>query len=559
MGQRFNTRANTRFVALCCAACLYLLSTSTGAAELVWGRTGELRALRITPDSSEESAVPERTPLGSLWKLFVYAYLHERALDTPDYVCTGKSQDVAEESYCCSKGQRIGRERALVQSCGLYFSPQRLGLVAQDWSAWWKAKAQDAPAWLGELGRIQPATEVPVASLLHALSLVDDGARRQAMRVLQRTVLEPRARNFLAHAGAAWYVKTWSWHDAGGRRMGGFGGWLADGTPVWLRGWGTSATVMESLAAALAENVPARTPPDEECVQVRFFNRYPLKAVRLDGNSAAPGALRGLVQVQFDNGRTVQFQAQGDIRLGMEAGVPVLWGRFGLNDYIARVLEREAAAQPVQAARALGIAARTYLARHAAYAQGCYQINDDSRTQRVAVAPPGRDARSVADWSDGLILQGADGRFHGYRSAPGRMAWKQAVAQAQSGLRWDEILEQAYGTLALAQIGQSDAGACQPLLRAQAWLERQHRLWNPSLLAIAGYERPARLPTVCQLQQGNPYADVGRERIYATGVVSANERLTLAHEYLHFGLAQHPRGRDEAFVEDLARKLLELP
>ena len=55
------------------------------------------------------------------------------------------------------------------------------------------------------------------------------------------------------------------------------------------------------------------------------------------------------------------------------------------------------------------------------------------------------------------------------------------------------------------------------------------------------------------------YTDLERGRIYATGIGSANERLTIAHEYLHFALANHPRGRDEDFIERTARTLLDMP
>ena len=70
------------------------------------------------------------TPLGSVWKLFVYSYLVSRRINTPDYTCHGND---AEEVYCCTAGNSIDRERALIQSCGRYFEPVRLGLDRADW------------------------------------------------------------------------------------------------------------------------------------------------------------------------------------------------------------------------------------------------------------------------------------------------------------------------------------------------------------------------------------------------------------------------------------------
>ncbi|MDR0441750.1 MAG: DUF2300 domain-containing protein, partial [Candidatus Accumulibacter sp.] len=35
------------------------------------------------------------------------------------------------------------------------------------------------------------------------------------------------------------------------------------------------------------------------------------------------------------------------------------------------------------------------------------------------------------------------------------------------------------------------------------------------------------------------------------------DRVTLAHEYLHLGLRRHPSGHDEALVERWARRLID--
>ncbi len=66
------------------------------------------------------SALPDSltTPLGSLWKLYVYAWLEDTHQPEQPYQCRGNSP---EEVYCCQAGESITRDTALVRSCGLYF------------------------------------------------------------------------------------------------------------------------------------------------------------------------------------------------------------------------------------------------------------------------------------------------------------------------------------------------------------------------------------------------------------------------------------------------------
>lgn len=549
---RWRTALGGVLLGLVCAA---PPASAAAAYDLVLGPPEAPHALRLVDGEAHPAALPATTPLGSLWKLFVYAYLLDQGADSPDYRCTGRNP--SEEAYCCAPGESIDRDNSLAKSCGLYFRPARLTIDPAVWARYWQSRA--APAWLGDLARLDAATEVPVVSLLQALASIDEPIRQRTMRTLQRVTLEPRARPLLSATGSRLRVKTWSWHNARGQRQGGFAGWLADGTPLWLRGPGTSATVIDQVAPWLAPHLPATTPADDACVSVRFFNRYPLAEVRLDGRMAAPGMLRGHIEVRFQNGQRLNFANRGDMRLLDEGGRPRLEGRFALNDYLGRVIQREAAAEPPEAARALGVAARTYLVRHADFAAGCYRIDDDSRTQRVSPHAPSRPSRAAAEWSDGLVLNGVDGRYHLSEAKPQQLSWLRAKTAAAAGQRWDEILRDAYGSAGFGLIGDSDGGECQPLLQAEAWLASRELLWQRRLQQLPGFEAPNPRPRVCRLHHGNPYADLGRGRIYAYGIASENERLALAHEYLHFGLASHPRGRDEDYVERTARQLMGTP
>src|SRR5439155_786431 len=119
------------------------------------------------------------------------------------------------------------------------------------------------------------------------------------------------------------------------------------------------------------------------------------------------GLLDGTYRVEFQNGRSLDVTSRGTLRLARDTGAPTLSARLGLNDYVARVLDREAAARPMEAARALAIAARAWLVQNAYRRQGCWHIADDSRAQRVSPNPPSEAARRVAGWTDGLVVAGA--------------------------------------------------------------------------------------------------------------------------------------------------------
>src|SRR5690349_15503838 len=117
--------------------------------------------------SREPLSTSLQTPLGSVWKLFVYGWLVDTGAREPAYECRGQSK---EDVYCCTTGGRIERDQALVKSCGLYFEPARLGIDVSGWRAYWQAR--QAPEWLLDLPSLQPATRVSVVELLRMLALM---------------------------------------------------------------------------------------------------------------------------------------------------------------------------------------------------------------------------------------------------------------------------------------------------------------------------------------------------------------------------------------------------
>ena len=140
------------------------------------------------------SALPDSltTPLGSLWKLYVYAWLEDTHQPEQPYQCRGNSP---EEVYCCQAGESITRATALVRSCGLYFAPQRLHIGAD--------------VWLASLTTLKPETSVTVKSLLDSLATLP--AQNKAQEVLLDVVLDEAKIGVASMLGGRVRVKTWSW------------------------------------------------------------------------------------------------------------------------------------------------------------------------------------------------------------------------------------------------------------------------------------------------------------------------------------------------------------
>lgn len=485
-------------------------------------------------------------PLGSLWKLFVYAWLVDTGAREPAYECRGQSR---EEVYCCSAGGKIERDQALVKSCGLYFEPARLGIAATDWRAYWQAR--QAPSWLLDLPAVQPATRVSVAELLSVLALLP--AQEQMRRVLLDVVLNAADGNVAGELGGRLRVKTWSWlgdQDAQSRQ-GGFAGWSADGAPIWAGGRGTSQMVLRHYGQALASVLPTAWPVDAgRCVEVRLFSKYPVSKV-LSGDRVAPyGPLRGDYRVEFANGNALDIHSDGELFLLNDK----LVARLDREEYVARVLEREAKPEPAEAAKALAVAIRTYLLQNATRNGDCLSIDDSSNRQRVAPRPASAESRNIAAWTADLVLAGSTVTYHSDQPGPDKLAWQQAVEQANAGQRYDAILLHAYPRASLTR-WDNPVASCEALPAAQDWLQKQRRGWRPRLESETGYNEVSTF-AVCKLAFGRPFVDRERQRIYVRGVLTLQDRLDLTHEYLHLAFEAHPNGQDETYIEGLARHLL---
>ena len=174
-------------------------------------------------------------------------------------------------------------------------------------------------------------------------------AQEQARQVLLDVVLSAADGNVVGELGGRLRVKTWSWlgDQDPQSRQGGFAGWTADGSPIWAGGRGTSQMVLRHYGQALATVLPATWPAEAgRCVEVGLFSRYPVTRVLAGERPATSGPLQGDYRVEFANGNALDIHSDGELFLLNDKIV----ARLDREEYVARVLEREAKPEPAEAA-----------------------------------------------------------------------------------------------------------------------------------------------------------------------------------------------------------------
>lgn len=367
----------------------------------------------------------------------------------------------------------------------------------------------------------------------------------------------------MRYLGGRYRVKTYTWThpQRPGVVFGGAAGWTSDGSAVWFGAVGSSLQVFKDYAPQLAAAAEGWSAPSRarRCVDVALFARYPVRRVLASGAGAelAPGHaqdLRGRYRVEFENGRQLLLQSDNEVRLSWDGNNrPLFSARLNEDEYVARVIDREAVAAEREAAKALSVVARTYLLQNGTQHGECLEIADSSRTQRVSPNPASAAARDIVQFTADLVLQGVTAQYRLNSDGRNVLSWQSAVARAKQGMVFDEILRHAFEHATLASAN-GDA-ECQPLPDAERWLQTQARRWRSVLQEEPGFVEPQ--PQVCLLAYGNPYSDMSRQRIYARGLGSLNSRLTLAHEYLHLAFSAYPSGQDENYIEQWARRLIE--
>ncbi|MDR2881492.1 MAG: DUF2300 domain-containing protein, partial [Azoarcus sp.] len=475
---------------------------------------------------------------------------------------------IEEESYCCEAGQSVGRDLALVRSCGLFFEPRRLGISPEAWRTFWEERpnVRHLAPWLTDLDTMKPETIVSPASLLDALKAAPARAREEAASTLLARLFAAapglEATELVRGLGGQLRIKSFSWHRPGQpeKRYGGGAGWLADGRPVWFAGEGSGQQVMARHGARLAEvlaETPLSGPNTPGCVQVNFFARYPFEVEQPGGKSAQEGVLQGRFVARFKSGVSIPFTSSGELLLSRSNGRTRIEGRFGLDDYVARVIDREASAKETEAARALSVVIRSYLLNEAVKQGNCLLIDDSTRKQRVSIHFPSPAARAAAGFTTGLMLQGAPVGYHGTEPAENRMAWADAAAASRNGEAWDVILRKTFPKSDLGAMGDPAGIVCRRFTDAETWLTKRAPRWHRALYQhLPGFDAPSSPPDICLLSFGTPFSEQDRGRIHVRGLRSLEDRITLAHEYLHLGLRHHPSAHDERLIEHWARKLI---
>ncbi|QNA89259.1 DUF2300 domain-containing protein [Massilia sp. Dwa41.01b] len=477
----------------------------------------------------------------------------------PDYVCKGR---LPEEVYCCEPGGSIDRDSALAQSCGPFFAPTRLMLERAAWQRYWGARL-NAPlagefAWLRDPAGLAPERSASLASLLRALASMPPAGRADAENALLRVVLDGRGADSVRWFGSRLRVKTYSRHQPGRpqERLGGGAGWLADGTPVWFGGAGTSAGIFRKWGRQLAASLPPGAPAvDAGCVVVDFFARYPVRSLVGPHGPALPGPLHGRHVVSFENGQQLAFRANGSMSMLREGGRIRIRGRFGTNEYVARVLEREANARPrrrqpgplrwPRAVTSSRTAARRPPASRSPTAVPPSALARIPPARQRWQSPPGPTA-----WWSKTPPCAITATPRGPVCWPGPMPCARPRPDKASTPSWRRPIRAACSA-------SPGSGALPPPVR-----ERNLARYGPAALGThladpAGLRTPAATAAGLRAQWRRALPEQSRNRVFMRPLATREDRITLAHEYLHIALRRHPRGQDETYVEGLARRLLD--
>lgn len=502
---------------------------------------------------------PTKTPLGSLYKLFVYAYLSETAQPERSYVCRGQDPN---EIFCCHKGEAINRETALAKSCTPYFSYQRLKINTDSWKSFWIKKLRSSPAWISDVKKMKPETIVDVAELLNVLSQIREQfiTFKTIESAVVKTVIAGTAADALKSWGSLLRVKTYTWRDADLTERidkqgftGGFAGWVADGSAIWVSTAGHGKNAFKTMLKPIIEKHMNNV--DTGCVLVSYFDDYPIAMIK-----PTDVYLRGPVHIKFKNGNQMKFIGDGSLRVDRFNGKISIRSQLTINSYLARVLQREVGVSPPEAAKAFAVVMRTYLLQNSKEVNGCRKVTDSTKFQRVSPEAESPEALSIVRWSDGLILDHIKNiRYHATKSEKNRISWTYAKTLALNGFLMNEILKTSFpiGELSFEQFKNYK---CEHNFLASNWIKRQSINWRKKLVQEVGYEEPKNL-TVClptNLIGGTPYfANLQSEQIFVPSVRSSEDELSILHEYLHIAFRNHPNGHDEKYIEGLARKLQE--
>ncbi len=512
-----------------------LLTSSIWSAEFYWLQDGKL--------SSDEAH--REVKLGSLWKLYAYAYLKINQTPVPDFFPTGED---TEEIFCGKKGDVVTAEKALAQSCGLYFEPKRLGLAYKDWKKFWNKNG--GKTWYSRILIEQHQLTLPISEILKSLDELRHHNEIGPLLkfALSNVVLNGTARVGLGALGSRLVLKTFTVGD-NGHYVGGFAGWTHEGPVVWYQGQGKSHEVIERDAGVLSDWLTERAiSRDRGCVKVKHFARYPIKALRNDREEPVTAAqeLRGLYTIEFTNGKKLNFTASA----GQGWDGSSIHGSYQIDDYVARVVEREFGVTPMASAEAMAIVARSYLYQNATkLADQCWGIEDSTHFQRVGIHAPSQQTRKIVIKTSEFILDSEKPVHYHLRT------WLKAKKLAEKNTSWPEILGQLYPEMNITMRRPLAVWDCLPMFRAEKWMARnkpridryvKEKLHMREIVDVK----------VCQTPYLQPFSLMKEKRIFLNKFEDSEDQISLVHEYFHFYLSQTHRARDEKYIDQLAKEAL---
>lgn len=507
--------------------------------------------------TSEESA----EEIGSLWKVYFYVYAVGRDLVFAPEVCTDLNP---ENCHCGDKNESGGSDldKALIHSCEGVFKNFKKQATEDDWRKFWQGfyATEILPAWLDDFESFGAETKITPGDVLKSWQGFrnDDRIFERLRAALSLVVREGTAKALVDKAPAATVlIKTFTMGDRVAGYRGGFAGWITPDTLVWIRsdkrGAVTAEVFFEQVRAQVNELFGRqRVAGSAFKVCVNFLNDYPLHSVKNSrGESVYSGRLYGTYTVITKRLSEITFRTQGKISLNSHKQQPVLSGCFNLEEYIARVIEREGDDISLAAKKALAIAARTYLLDEASRKNGgILFIDDDSQKQRVSLSDPREENIQVALATQGLVLSGAV-LYHLDKVAPNILTVAVADLQATQGLSEAEILQAAFPSYKIIPMWHVAGVSCEKIPAASEWLGYNIKSWKTRIVPLgADTEFPAE---VCRSRGAQAY--YFGKRIYVPTFESTDDQLTVAHEWLH-GAFVHAPLMDDDEIEMLARELV---
>jgi uncharacterized protein YfaQ (DUF2300 family) len=326
---------------------------------------------------------------------------------------------------------------------------------------------------------------------------------------------------------------------------GGFAGWSQAGTPIWAMGEGSSKEMIDRHSDEIFKRLPQITGHDGPIVVVNFFKKYPIKRVLSlpEKKNVVSGQLHGDYLVEFKQGTKLVLRSSGKLILDNN----LIHGTFPMEEYVARVIDREGSGQDPEAAKALAVLVRTYLLKEGSPLGNGFQIDDTSKKQRVSPSSPSKEALSAARFTKDLLYQGKTIHYTD-------KTWLRMKELSQAGHNFSVILKFLSPDAKLALRHNENFDQCQRLRLAESYLSHSLTRWRKILRKQTGFEDVPDV-SVCHLRLTKAYSDLKNNRIYLNFDESSEARITLAHEYLHLGFKHHPLTKDEYFIEALAKRL----